>query len=438
MLRAVRFAAKLGFTIHPDTAAPIPKLAWMLDGVPPARLFDEVNKMFLAGSAQRSFELLERLAAARAPVSGSRECARRTRRTGSSARELVRLGLAGHRRARARGQVRHADVPVRGAAVAGRCSGRSPSCAHGSERRSAAAARGVRSGDGAPASARRRAEALHVADARAGRLAAALRAARGRRALRLLDHPRFRAAYDFLLLRAAAGEVDAGTGEVVDRNSVGCPPKSASRESSRLGSRARAPRPTAPRRRRRRRRRRPPAAVVSAAVWMPAYVALGSNLDDPPRQIERAFERARGSRRLPARRALAPVSNRAARARRINLSSSTPRRDCSRARAARAAARAEEHRSRARARAARRALGPAADRSRPAACSTTCSIAEPDLTMPHPGLTRAQFRPVSFARYRARAARSRTGTGRRAGGARRGPRASRSLNDSSPKRRPVT
>jgi len=30
----------------------------------------------------------------------------------------------------------------------------------------------------------------------------------GRRALRLLDHPKFRAAYDFLVLRAAAGEVD--------------------------------------------------------------------------------------------------------------------------------------------------------------------------------------------------------------------------------------
>jgi poly(A) polymerase len=30
----------------------------------------------------------------------------------------------------------------------------------------------------------------------------------GRRALRLLEHPRFRAAYDFLLLRADAGEVD--------------------------------------------------------------------------------------------------------------------------------------------------------------------------------------------------------------------------------------
>jgi poly(A) polymerase len=30
----------------------------------------------------------------------------------------------------------------------------------------------------------------------------------GRRALRLLGHPRFRAAYDFLLLRAASGEID--------------------------------------------------------------------------------------------------------------------------------------------------------------------------------------------------------------------------------------
>lgn len=30
---------------------------------------------------------------------------------------------------------------------------------------------------------------------------------------------------------------------------------------------------------------------MSAAAWLPAYVALGSNLDDPPRQIAVAFER---------------------------------------------------------------------------------------------------------------------------------------------------
>ena len=41
MLRAARFAAKLDFTLHPDTEAPIHRLAYMLDAMPPARLFDE-------------------------------------------------------------------------------------------------------------------------------------------------------------------------------------------------------------------------------------------------------------------------------------------------------------------------------------------------------------------------------------------------------------
>jgi poly(A) polymerase len=35
----------------------------------------------------------------------------------------------------------------------------------------------------------------------------------GQRPYRLLEHPRFRAAYDFLLLRAESGEVDAELGE---------------------------------------------------------------------------------------------------------------------------------------------------------------------------------------------------------------------------------
>jgi poly(A) polymerase len=35
----------------------------------------------------------------------------------------------------------------------------------------------------------------------------------GRRALRLLEHPKFRAAYDLLLLRAAAGEADPEVAE---------------------------------------------------------------------------------------------------------------------------------------------------------------------------------------------------------------------------------
>ncbi|MCP8899246.1 polynucleotide adenylyltransferase PcnB [Gilvimarinus xylanilyticus] len=58
MLRAVRFAAKLGFTLEDKTAAPIRPQANLLANIPPARLFEEVLKLFLAGSATATFHLL--------------------------------------------------------------------------------------------------------------------------------------------------------------------------------------------------------------------------------------------------------------------------------------------------------------------------------------------------------------------------------------------
>ncbi len=60
MLRAVRFAAKLDFSIEAATEAPIGKLAYLLDGVPPARLFDECLKLFLSGFGAKSYALLKR------------------------------------------------------------------------------------------------------------------------------------------------------------------------------------------------------------------------------------------------------------------------------------------------------------------------------------------------------------------------------------------
>lgn len=58
MLRAARFEAKLGFVLDPSTAAPIPRLRTLLSGVPAARLFDETLKLFLTGHGERSLEVL--------------------------------------------------------------------------------------------------------------------------------------------------------------------------------------------------------------------------------------------------------------------------------------------------------------------------------------------------------------------------------------------
>ncbi|HSN71860.1 MAG TPA: polynucleotide adenylyltransferase PcnB, partial [Steroidobacteraceae bacterium] len=205
ILRAIRFAAKLDFTMHAATAAPIPELSWMLDGVPPARLFDEVTKMLLAGSGARSFELMLELgvlehlfpdlaaALASAPT--------------STAARLVRLGLEGTDARVA------ADRPV------------TPSFLFAVLLWPVLRARlDLVEGDGLPDVRTLQDACDQAAFRQQARVAVPRRFVQpmremlslqprferrdGRRALRLLEHPRFRAAYDFLALRAAAGEVD--------------------------------------------------------------------------------------------------------------------------------------------------------------------------------------------------------------------------------------
>jgi poly(A) polymerase len=58
MLRVVRFAAKLDFSIDQQTAAAIPRCAHLLGEIPAARLFDEFLKLFLAGYAAATLEKL--------------------------------------------------------------------------------------------------------------------------------------------------------------------------------------------------------------------------------------------------------------------------------------------------------------------------------------------------------------------------------------------
>lgn len=58
MLRAVRFAAKLDMQISHESAELIPRLAPLMANIPAARLFEEVLKLFLSGKGLATYELL--------------------------------------------------------------------------------------------------------------------------------------------------------------------------------------------------------------------------------------------------------------------------------------------------------------------------------------------------------------------------------------------
>ncbi|MEO7152149.1 MAG: polynucleotide adenylyltransferase PcnB, partial [Burkholderiaceae bacterium] len=60
IIRVVRFAAKLGFEIEAKTRAPIRAMAALLDNVPPSRTFDEMIKLLQTGHALASIEELRK------------------------------------------------------------------------------------------------------------------------------------------------------------------------------------------------------------------------------------------------------------------------------------------------------------------------------------------------------------------------------------------
>jgi poly(A) polymerase len=59
MLRAVRFAARFGFTIEPQTFAAIQLHAPEIDSVSDERIREELSKLLTEGAARRGFELLD-------------------------------------------------------------------------------------------------------------------------------------------------------------------------------------------------------------------------------------------------------------------------------------------------------------------------------------------------------------------------------------------
>jgi len=62
MLRAVRFAARFGYTIEPETFAAIREQAHLIHVVSAERTHDELTRLLTEGAARRAFELLDKLA----------------------------------------------------------------------------------------------------------------------------------------------------------------------------------------------------------------------------------------------------------------------------------------------------------------------------------------------------------------------------------------
>jgi poly(A) polymerase len=205
MLRAARFAAKLGFVFDPATAAPIGELAPLLAEVPPARLFEEVLKLFLGGTAVGSFEKLRRYGLFAQLFPDTEACLAELDH--EFPLTLVLKGLEN-----TDSRVRE-DKPVTPAFLFA-------VLLWEPVRRRAGE---LEEQGGAPYQVMQQA-AAEVVSRQVARIALPRRFAtpmqeiwtlqarfpntRGKRPGRLLSHPRFRAAYDFLLLRAESGEAD--------------------------------------------------------------------------------------------------------------------------------------------------------------------------------------------------------------------------------------
>lgn len=58
MLRAVRFSAKLHFNLAPETEAPFPEISYLITHISNSRLFDEITKLYQCGNAETVQKLL--------------------------------------------------------------------------------------------------------------------------------------------------------------------------------------------------------------------------------------------------------------------------------------------------------------------------------------------------------------------------------------------
>jgi len=208
MLRAIRFAAKLDFSIERNTAAAIKPLAHLLKEVPPARLFDECNKLFLSGHGEKTFHLLDEY---RLLIQLFPTAYRYLDRSPSH------YALLGHALQNTDKRITDGR-PVTPAFLLAvflwpqvveqqraKITGGMPPVVAMTQAASEAISEQVK----AVAIPKR----FSLMMREIWELQERLPRRHGQRAARLVTHPRFRAAYDFLLLREEAGEIPPGLGQ---------------------------------------------------------------------------------------------------------------------------------------------------------------------------------------------------------------------------------
>ncbi|MCA1772594.1 MAG: polynucleotide adenylyltransferase PcnB [Halomonas sp.] len=208
MLRAVRFAAKLGFTIDADTETPMYDLAPLLLSIPPARLFDEALKLFMSGHGLVTFRLLSHYGLFGMLFPEAEEAMA----DAAWAEDLIEKALANTDKRIAE------DRPVTPAFLLAAFL-----WAPVAHRQAELESEGMPSIPALQAAAQQvvTRQLQHISiPKRFGmpmrdiwELQGRLPLRRGKKAFQTREHPRFRAAYDLLLLREQAGEIPSGLGE---------------------------------------------------------------------------------------------------------------------------------------------------------------------------------------------------------------------------------
>ena len=291
MLRAVRFAAKLGFEIDEATREPIPRLAVLIENVPAARLFDEMLKLLSSGHSVACITrlrmeglhhgllplldvILEQPAGERFVLQALARTDERVRAGKSISPGFLFATLLWH------------DVLVKWNARTARGEHRIPALNNAID-------------DALDAQTEKLAiQRRFVSDMREiWGLQPRFERRSGRSPFRLLEHLRFRAGYDFLLLRAAADEVPAELADWWTRFAhAGVEEREALRAG---GARAESPEGAGEKRRRRSRGRganasrsasTAAAARLTELVKRIAYIGLGSNQGEIVEALNSAIE----------------------------------------------------------------------------------------------------------------------------------------------------